>query len=83
MRWGWHHNRAADFFLLVEAKERAITVLETGLARLESEDLPVSPNADPMLLWKRKRVAEDIQRRRLAFLQRINNLKNSEPEPAK
>ena len=44
--------------------------------------LSFSPNAHPTLIWKRKREAEDRQRRKLAFLRRIDDLKNSEPAAA-
>jgi hypothetical protein len=79
IRVGWHHDRAADFFLIGGLKESAIAALEAGLGRLKNEEVPLSPNAHPTVVWKRKREAEDRQKRRLAFLQRISDLRNSEP----
>ncbi len=80
MRVGWHHDRAADFFLIGGSRESAIAALEAGLERLEKNEVPVSPNAHPTLVWKRKREAEERQKRRLTFLQRIGDLRNSEPD---
>ena len=80
IRVGWHHDRAADLFLIGGLLESAVAALEAGLEALKKEEIPVSPNAHPTLVWKRRRQAEDRERRRLVFVQRISELRNREPD---
>jgi hypothetical protein len=78
LRNQWHHDRAADYFEIADRPADAIAALAAGIETLRKQELPVSPNAHPILVAKRKREANARNARISEFEQRISALKNSQ-----
>jgi hypothetical protein len=78
LRWRWHWGRAADFFVIADRPDKAVSALRAGIENLEAQDFSYSENAHPILRTKKKRQGAERDEEVASYRKRINELTNSE-----
>lgn len=80
LRRNCYWGRAADFFIIAGATEKAVAALQAGNEFLLKQDYSFSSNAHPTLVMKKKRQARGRDMEVESYRSRIGFLSSSEPD---